>query len=366
MPDRSWLIYLKGIGMGITDVIPGVSGGTMALILGLYRRLIHGLNSLDSRLLGRFVRWLIKPTGYRWARLVIRFRRAELPFLIVLGLGILTAVVGGVWWLPPLIEAYPTAVRAGFLGLILISAWVPLRTAVDQGGFSGTVVIPLVVGLVIGILFSLLTVGEPPSHRWYRVDPDGRSLEEVVEQYPTALPGEELIDHPRNDEVSQPLRDEEAVWLPYVPAWMVPIMGAVAVSALVLPGISGAYLLLIMGGYTYLLQTGKGLLQLGLAGEGFGYLAGVVVLYLLGALVGLKLICGVLDWCLRVQPGPTYGALTGLMLGALPAVWPYRSPAGLAWPGLDSVVMEVGPVFTGAVLVTLGVVTLWERKTRST
>ncbi len=362
--ESSWLIYLKGMAMGVSDLVPGVSGGTMALIVGVYRRLITALDRLDRRLVGDGFRWLINPFDRsRWDRLRRSAGRAKLPFLGTLLAGIGSALAVGVFVLPPLIRNHTAEVMALFTGLILVSAWIPLRQGHDlQGTWSRGMTAWLLLGLVLGVGVAYVPDAGTMTHRWTEVEANGRSLDRLLDDHPRALDAESVLDHPENRDLPDPLTERTVVHLPSVPLWIVFLMGTVSVSALILPGISGAYILLLLGGYTYLLESGRMLLVRLSSGDLPGHPFWVIVLYLLGALVGVKILCRGLRWCLNRHPGATFSGLSGFMLGALVAVWPYETGNGPGWPGWDTVTAEVLPWFFLAVVVTGLFIGIWERR----
>ncbi len=149
------ILFLKGIAMGTADVIPGVSGGTLALILGIYRDLVDTIKGLSPRILLLIMTWLRSGrSAENWVAIVTELKRMNLEFLIVLAAGIGTAIVIGSAVIPGLMDAYPVAMRAFFFGLILASVYVPLRMiGTASKVMMATIAICAGVGGVIG--FSL-------------------------------------------------------------------------------------------------------------------------------------------------------------------------------------------------------------------
>ena len=254
-------LYLRGALMGFADVIPGVSGGTVALIVGVYERLILGLATVFR------VPVLLVRSGLRgaWRGIV------EIPwfFLVTLGLGIGSAFIIGANVIPGVYERWTLQANALFFGLILGSLAVPWHRI--QVPRRRNIVIAGVAAVIAFIL--------------------------------TGFPQREAVD--------------PSVWL---------IGGAamVAVSAMVLPGVSGAYLLHVFGVWVPTLEAVRG--------ADFAFLG----VFALGALAGAVVIVAVVSWLLKHHHDVTLAALVGLMLGALRALWPWVDDERMALPDLDS------------------------------
>ncbi len=261
--DRLFVVYLKGLCMGTADVIPGVSGGTIALVTGIYDRLIGALAALDGRLLGTLAE-IHEAPGRR--RLLEQARRMDLPFLLALGAGIVTAVLtlaSVVGWF---LAAYPGETFAFFVGLIAASAVLignDIAWTLRRVGAAA-----VAAGVVVGV-----STGTA-----------------VVETH--AL-------------------------------WMVFLAGTVGISAMVLPGLSGALVLLILGQYAFLLDALQTVLAGVLALPTDGVRAdlrrsgAVVLTFGLGAIVGVLTIAKVVQWALDRDRQTTLAALVGLMAGGV-------------------------------------------------
>jgi len=365
LKDRAVLI-LKGMCMGFADVVPGVSGGTMALVLGIYTQLINAIKAVDLR----FVRPLWKAVkGFFRAEaradLMREVRRAHLPWLLTLAVGIGTALVIGSRTIPTLMERYPAVMFAFFFGLVLASVSAPLR-------ILGRVEAKHVALIVVFGLGAFLGVGEsvtPPSdYRTVTVtggeDGDGQTLTGIAQAGPSALPPEGIYWDPRNEalrsaaalDVDARGLDPKAEENPYnelvvpegtevhVPApayWFIFIAGFFAICAMVLPGISGSFILLIFGSYYFVLNALKGFLGTAAQLEFPASQAGYVVLFAVGALAGLIIMTRVLSWLLETAPGGTMASLIGLMLGSLRAIWPFKMRTGAShrldnvWPAFE-------------------------------
>lgn len=358
------LLYLKGICMGIADVIPGVSGGTMALILGIYEKLIDSLRSIDADLLRALWACVRTPNAENRERLVDELLDLNVLFLLVLGAGIVTAVVLGSLVVPPLLADYPVSVRGFFFGLILGSVWIPytmLRSR-DVGPLLVSVVF-LLVFLAAGYALTGPDLRLQGSYTWVTSESEGEPLVDVLHQTSSALPPQRVLLHERNEDIraelssanpnfrnllenvesrslvgghseeNGPLGDAfESLRVPKgvtveVPTIGYPFLffaGFVGISAMVLPGISGSYILLILGTYFYVTFSLKSFLSM-LAGGIFAvrpFL--IVVVFVAGLISGVLVLARVLGYLLDHYRAGTVGALTGLMLGCLRGVWPYR------------------------------------------
>ncbi|WP_297602606.1 DUF368 domain-containing protein [Microcella sp.] len=258
---------VRGALIGFAEIVPGVSGGTIALIVGVYDSLIDGAGHLArgvARAIGDGVR------GRGFSRASAHFRSVRWSVVLPIGIGMLAAIVVGAALLAPLLEAYPTGTRAVFAGLIAASLIVPARMV--GGRWTAPEV---VVGLLAAALTFVLT-GLP---RAGDADPS-------------------LI--------------------------IVAIAAAFAVCALVLPGVSGSYLLLTVGMYAPTLAA--------VNNRDFAYLG----VFVLGAIVGLGLFVSGLQWLLKHRRRITLVIMTGLMLGSLRALWPWLDDeGGLQQPGDD-------------------------------
>jgi len=260
----------KGFLMGSADIVPGVSGGTMAFITGIYERLLSALAAFDFR----FVRLLA-------AR---RFRQAaahvQLDFLIALGLGVGGAVVSMAGLLHILLQTHRVLVFAFFFGLVVASAWVIGGRIV---GWRRSVVATLLLGIIGGWLVTGL-VPVDASHAW------------------------------------------PAVFF----------SGAVAISAMLMPGVSGAFLLLVLGQYEFVTGLLRDPFRLE-ALQGLGAFA-------FGCLCGIAVFSRLLRWWLRRFPAVALAFLTGFMLGAVRTLWPWAAP-GAAEVSLSVIVVCMGAGF---------------------
>lgn len=248
--NRSFSDYIvlgvKGFCMGASDVVPGVSGGTMAFILGIYEELIDAIKSFDLKGLQFLVTLKFRPL----------LDRISWQFLLTVGIGILAAIFSLSKLLSWLLQNRPVFIWSFFLGLILASvlsvsrrveAWRILTWLFLVGGTLGSY---FLVGLV-----------------------------------PVATP---------ND------------------YWFLFLCGAVAICAMILPGISGSYILVLLGKYQYVLDAvnHRDFLVLGLVAA--------------GACVGIIAFSRILGWLLKNYHDLMVATLTGLMIGSLRKVWPWK------------------------------------------
>lgn len=288
-PAQILLNFLRGFLMGSADVVPGVSGGTIAVLVGIYERLVHAI-SMASRALGNVLRLRFRDAGQRlreidWSLII--------PLLVGIGAAIL--LLAGV--IAHLLETYPEVMAGAFAGLVAASAWVAARLIKAP---DWTHVVTVIV--VAAAAFVLL-----------------------------GLKGGEVTD----------------------PSWLVIFgSGAIAICAMILPGISGSFLLLMLGMYDFVINAVN------------DRDIPIVLVFGLGCIVGLALFSQVLDWSLRRHHDIVVAAMVGLMIGSFRVLWP--------WPdGVDSVALGAPsgnwfiPVLVGigcaAVVVVLTVVV--ERRT---
>jgi putative membrane protein len=279
---------LGGFLMGAADLVPGVSGGTIALVIGIYERLVASIRE-GSLALGS----LLKADGKAFRE---HFTRVEWELLIPLLAGILIAVVTLSQLLEHQLETNPTIMAGAFLGLVVgsvVIAWRLIRNP-EPRHFA----IALIVGLA---LFLLLGLGQESSI----ADP---SL------------------------------------LAYLGA------GALAICAMILPGISGSLILLLIGMYSAVLGAvnDRDFVSIGV--------------FVIGAVVGLAIFSQVLYWALRNHHDVVLAALVGLMIGSIRVLWPW--PGGVDSSGLSGPEGDVLQV-TVAALIGLGFVFVVARLARN-
>jgi len=247
-------LALKGMAMGIAEVIPGVSGGTIAFITGIYEKLLNTIKAFHPALIGTFKK---EGIGSVWETI-------NGTFLVTLLIGMATGVVVGVFGVTHLLETYPEMLWAFFFGLIISSA-------IFIGRQVDTWRIVEVVALVVGT---------------------------AVAYYIT---------------IASPSQPNEALWFVF-------LSGAIAISALILPGISGSFILLIMGMYSFIIPTVKKAITT------FDSQSLVIMgVFAAGCLLGLMTFSRVLSWTFKHYKNPTLALLTGFMIGSLNKLWPWRN-----------------------------------------
>jgi putative membrane protein len=247
---KSLLLFAKGVAMGAADVVPGVSGGTVAFITGIYDELLRSIASVPAAL-ALFLR----------GRIVEAWKAANATFLLILLLGIMTSIMSLARVITYLLVEHPIPVWSFFFGLILVSTHLVVRE-VRRWNASR------VFSLLLGVAFAYwITVASPL--QWGH--------------------------------------DPLSLFL----------AGAIAICAMILPGISGSFILVLMGLYGFVLNAVKGL---DLA---------VLLIFASGCLVGLVSFAGILRWLLVRWRDLTLTFLTGLMIGSLNKIWPWKQT--LTW-----------------------------------
>ncbi|MDG5767141.1 DUF368 domain-containing protein [Balneolales bacterium ANBcel1] len=254
-PGEMPFLYLKGFVMGSADVVPGVSGGTMALILGIYSRLIFGIRSVDLPAIRRLI-------TFQWGEF---FEGVHWKFLISVFLGGVSAVYffTSIVPLPVLMHTHPEIVYGLFFGLISGSIMLLLKAIGDIRWREALIVF---IGFLIGL--------------------------RIVTLVPTSTPETSLFAF---------------------------LSGSLAITAMVLPGISGSFILLILRQYDHILGN-IALLGTDRTIEAFM----ILVPFGLGMIVGLVLFVRLLSWLLKRFHIMTLCLLVGFMAGSLYVVWPYQ------------------------------------------
>lgn len=389
---RRVLLFVKGMCMGVADVIPGVSGGTLALVLGVYKELVDTIRGLNPRVLLTAWRWWRGGRSEEGrAEVVAELEALNLLFLVNLGAGIATAIVVGSLFIPTLLESYPVQMKGFFFGLIVASVFVPARMiAKASGGKVGTIAAAVVFG-VLGAAAGWLATdpGRPmgAATTEVAVESTGETLETLARRAPTSATLEEVYWAPQNEPLrasaianqpdealalelarasqqdvgldkkalkarSEPYKEIEvpsgmSVTMPQPALWFVALAGMVAICAMILPGISGSYILLVFGVYFFILNAVKGLLTMLAKGVVPWANLTYVGVFIAAMIVGILGFSRVLSYLLREHEEVTLGVLVGLMIGCLRGIWPFQDPASAipvnVWPGAAT------PGLTGAV-----------------
>ena len=254
------LITLKGIAMGAADVVPGVSGGTIAFISGIYEELIESINKINFSVIKGIKENGIKNT---WAAI-------NGNFLVALVLGIAISVVTFSKIIIHLLDTQPIVVWSFFFGLVIASIlfiWKEITT------WSWKAIVSLLIGIVISYYITIAKPTESPDSYWYLF-----------------------------------------------------ISGFLAIIAMILPGVSGAFILLLMGSYQTVIGTINQLRE-GLSTVNFESIGNALLklgTFAIGAILGLKLFSKVLTWMFSNHKNTTLALLVGFMIGSLNKIWPWK------------------------------------------
>jgi len=244
------MLFLKGVAMGLGDSVPGISGGTIAVITKIYDQFVFSIRAVDLRACGLFF------TGQFNAF----WQHINGTFLLILALGILCGLLISANTVLFLLEGYFVPLMAFFIGMVLASSAL-LRNEFSFGAWQN--ILALFLGLLLAVSIGLVS--------------------------------------PRSAELS----------LIYVF-----ISGAIAISAMILPGLSGAFILLLLGVYEFILGA---LLDFDLP---------YILVFMLGCGVGLLAFSRVLSWLLHDHHQLSYGFITGMLLGSVPVLWPWQEAEG--------------------------------------
>jgi putative membrane protein len=257
----NFVILIKGMCMGIADIVPGVSGGTIAIITGVYEELLKTINKFDFKILKEF----------RNGKAKTIWEIYNLNFLSFLGFGILLSIVILSHFILILLNEYPIALWSLFLGLISSSIIFLFKTTSKLNFKNSKYLIPsqlyfLIIGGFIALYIQTLS---------------SSSSIEVNSLY--------LF-----------------------------FCGMISITAMLLPGISGAYILVLLGAYETMLITLKEVSKLN--SEYFMNF----ISFALGALLSIKLFSKLLTWSYNNYKNNTLFCLIGFMIGSLPTLWPWK------------------------------------------
>lgn len=238
--------FLKGMGMGAADAVPGVSGGTIALIVGIYEELIETIKRFGPGAIGV---WRREGTAGLVGYLNLRFL---IPLILGIGVSLVTVAHLVTW----LMAQHVLLLNAFFFGLVLASAWI---VTLQVGHWRWRYLSPVMFGLAVAVYLPHL-------------------LPDMSQAGSTTLF----------------------------------IAGAIAISAMLLPGVSGSFLLLVMGLYGTVMSGIK------------SFDLGLIVVFGAGCVLGLFTFSRLLSWLLRRYHALTLMAIVGFILGSLPQLWPWR------------------------------------------
>ncbi|MFC5928300.1 DUF368 domain-containing protein [Cryobacterium melibiosiphilum] len=284
---RLFIDVIRGALIGVAEIIPGVSGGTIALIVGVYGTLIGSAGHLVRGVV-RGVTDGVRGRGFAAAKQ--HCAQVQLRVLVPVAVGMVVAVLVAARLLAPLIDAHPEETRALFAGLIVVSLIVPIRMV--GGRWTAREVLAAVAAAIL--TFGLTSIPSAPT-----ADPN-------------------LL--------------------------VVVLAAAVAICALVLPGVSGSFLLLTVGLYAPTLEA--------VNDRDLAYIGA----FALGAVLGLSLFVSGLEWLLEHKHRITLAIMTGLMVGSLRSLWPWQGETGALLPAGDNVGLAVGMFAIGIVIVAVLIV----------
>lgn len=240
------LLILKGMGMGAADVVPGVSGGTIAFIVGIYQELLDSIKSIgkDSLKLlftGKFPAFWKEING---------------SFLLSIVTGICISVFSLAKIITSLLVTHPILVWAFFFGLVLASTWFVSK---DIKQWSWKTILSYIIGIAAAYYITVSTPTETPNNLFF-----------------------------------------------------IFFCGAIAICAMILPGISGSFILVLLGKYFYIMEAVKSLNVM------------VMLVFTSGAFLGITTFARILSFALRKFHDITIAVLAGFMLGSLNKVWPWK------------------------------------------
>lgn len=241
-----FVLVLKGMGMGAADVVPGVSGGTIAFITGIYEELIDSIKSININALKLFF------TG-KFAEF---WKAINGSFLISVLMGIGISVFSLAKGLEYLLNHFPILVWSFFFGLIIASA-IYVARAIKKWD-AGTIIAGI-AGIAVAYFITVISPAEANASYWF-----------------------------------------------------IFLSGSIAICAMILPGISGSFILVLLGMYKFILEA-VGNLEIA-----------VILTFLIGAAIGIIAFSNVLSWLLKKYHNLTIAVLAGFMVGSLNKVWPWK------------------------------------------
>ena len=253
----NFIILIKGMCMGIADIVPGVSGGTIAIITGVYEELLKTINKFDFKILNN-------------RRFKLVWESYNLNFIFFLGFGILSSIVILSHFIIILLNEFPIAIWSLFLGLISSSIIFLFKTTSKLDFKNSKYFIPfqlyfLIIGIFIAVYIQTLNSGNVEVNSLYLF-----------------------------------------------------FCGMVSITAMLLPGVSGAYILVLMGAYETMLITLREISKLN-----SDYFLNFIS-FAIGALLSVKLFSKILTWSYKNYKDNTLFCLIGFMIGSLPTLWPWK------------------------------------------
>lgn len=260
LPVAYLFVLLKGMAMGAADVVPGVSGGTIAFISGIYQELIETIDKLDF---GLFKVWNKK--GF-----AVMVETYNLKFLGSLFLGVAISILSLARVISYLLESYPILVWSFFFGLVVASI---LYIGKQIKTWNALVIIVLILGALVAYFITIAVPTEAPNAWWFYF-----------------------------------------------------LSGCIAIIAMILPGVSGSFILVLLGSYGMVLGTITDAQDAIITKDWVLLRTALfrIVLFAIGCIVGLKLFSKVLKWMFKHKKQLTLAVLTGFMIGSLNKIWPWK------------------------------------------
>ena len=240
--------FIKGIGIGSANVIPGVSGGTIALITGIFERLINALKSCNLTAIKLFFTGKFKEFA----------QHIDLWFLASVGSGVVVAILSIARLFEFLFAEYPIYLWSFFFGMILVSIY---YVGITIEKFNWKVMLSFIIGTAIALLIAFGTPANENSNILYLL-----------------------------------------------------ICGAVATCSMILPGLSGSFVLVLMGNYQLIMIDAVNDLNLK-----------ILLPVVIGGVVGLLAFSHLLSWIFKNYRDITIAVLTGFILGSMPIIWPWKN-----------------------------------------
>ena len=246
--------------MGASDLIPGISGGTIALITGIYKELLESINALSLKNLKKII---INNENF--------WKDINGPFLLPLFSGITISILFFSRYIEFLIKEETIALWSFFFGLLVASIIFLIRKELS---FKFNSLIYISLGIITSYFISQLSI-----------------------------------------------------FSNNIPLWYIFLAGFIGVSAMILPGLSGAYILLIMGVYQTILTNIRIAQDLiyNFDQQQFNKVSVVLIIFMLGVLIGIKVFARFLNWLLKLYPNNTIAVLIGLMIGSIYKIWPWQN-----------------------------------------
>lgn len=362
-------LFLKGFVMGTVDIVPGVSGSTVAVLLGYYERFIAALKSVDTSLFRSI--WGMFRSGFSSAsraECVRACRNADLPWLVNLLFGLGTAFIAASFVIPKLMEKYPSVMWGLFFGLVLGSIVTPWRN-VSRWRASRFVVIAI---FAAGCYYLLGQHMHAPVAIEHVVTDGTKTLSSLCEEAACFYTPGEVYAMEANAALrgavggaEEIVRAGVSVALPKAYYLYCLLAGFCGICAMLLPGISGSFILLVMGCYYFMLHTGKSLLH-GIS-QGVFYPSHLlyIVCFGVGALCGIALFSRTLTYLLKAYRDATLCAIIGILLGCLRAIWPFKSfEDGVqvnVLPALNADIVPVAVACAAGLGIVIATVILQER-----